>query len=133
VHVRGIALWIALLGLSCLAAALVMIFLLQHGETDSPWFQLPGGMSAGNLLKGALFISATALFSSVQLFRLKQSGRVMGSLFLVAAAGWALWKSYLNGIEVMPILTAGINLWFTTLLWRPDADAVFKGSTRAPL
>jgi hypothetical protein len=127
--VRGIALWIALLGLSYLAAGLAMVFLLQHApaENDSPWFPLPGGMSAADLLKGALFISGTALFSSVQLFRLKKSGRVLCSLFLLAAAGWSLWKSYLYGADVMPILTAGINLWFTSLLWRADADAVFNG------
>jgi hypothetical protein len=129
VLVRGIALWIALLGLSHLAAALVMVILRQHvpAETDSPWFQLPGGVSAGELLNGALLISGAALFSSVQLFRFKKSGRVMGSLFLLAAAGWALWKSYLYGADVLPIVTAGINVWLSSLLWRDDAGAVFNG------
>ena len=118
--VRGIALWIALLGLSYLAAGLVMVSLLHHAPegTEGAWFKLPLGMSEGELLRSALAISAAALFSSIQLFRRKASGRIVGTLFLLAAAGWALWRSYLYQAELMSIVTAGINLWFASVLWR---------------
>ena len=132
VLVRGIALWIALLGLSYLASGLVMINLLHHppAGTDTPWFQLPWGMSERELLKGALLIAAAAMVSSVQLFRLKKSGQILGTLFLLAAGGWALWNNYLYEAQVMPLITAGINLWLASLLWRADAGALFSSRMR---
>jgi xanthine/uracil/vitamin C permease (AzgA family) len=124
VLVRGIALWIALLGLSYLVAGLVMINLLHRrpAGSDAPLFQLPLGMSEGELLQSAVVIAATALFSSIQLFRLKTSGRILATFFLVAAAGWALWRSYLYQAELLSIVTAGLDLWFAFLLWRTRSE-----------
>jgi hypothetical protein len=107
-----------------LVAGLVMVNLLHRrpAGSDGPLFQLPRGVSEDELLQSALAVAAAALLSNIQLFRHKTSGRIMGTICLVAAAGWALWRSYLYQAELLSIVTAGLNLWFAFLLWRPRSE-----------
>jgi len=126
--IRGVALWLLILGLAYLGFGLALVDAYHHPPrgTDVPWLSLPWGLSEGQLLSGAMAMAFAALASSVLLWRLTRVGRLMSTLLLLGVAGWAVWVVCTIEFALGPLAFAGTNVWLASILWRSDAAALFR-------
>lgn len=120
---RGVAAWIAFLGLSYVVVALVLIDAVPMlarlpGDPASPG--LPWSLTARELLVGAGALAALALATAIQLWRMVPSGRMLGVVFLLSVAMWAGFQAWSTG-DAMSWAFSGLNVWFGTFLLRQDA------------
>ena len=125
---RGVALWLGMLGLFYLAISLALVDAFHHPprETDVPWLSLPWGLSEGELLTGATIVALSALASSALLWLLTPLGRITTTIVLVGLAGWALWVISTAEFASGPLAFAAFNTWLASTLWRADMDNLFR-------
>jgi len=127
VFVRGVAAWIALVGLADIFLALVWI---DAGRSLPEVIRLPWSLTPRQLLLGGLAMGILALVTAAQLWRLVPSGRALGVVFLGIVSIWAAIEVY-ESPDAMSGIFAALNAWLAAQLLRRDAVRACSGSRHA--
>jgi len=141
VFIRGVALWIAILGLGYLELALALVdarhslgYYVARFSTypiDVMPIELPWPISEKQMLYGAAVLAGLAWLSAVLLWRLMQVGRVSSVGYLALLSGYAAWVLITEAFSAMGLIFALINGALAWYLCSREVTAVLHATRGA--